>query len=128
VPRCIQLRNVRPVHFVPAERVKVRAERTHVDGAVWRKRDGVDAEERVGNAVHGICDGADVGYGAENVGGVGAGDEGGVLGEEGFERLGGKVRVYGGVGWRPEFEGDVEGFGEEDPGGDIGFVVDGAGG
>jgi hypothetical protein len=128
VPRRIQLRNVRPVHFIPTKRVEVRAERAHVDGAVGREGDGVDAEECVGDAVDGVGDGADVGDGAENVGGVRAGDEGGVWGEQGLEGGGGQVRSSGGVGGRPKFEGDVESGGEEDPGGDVGFVVDGAGG
>jgi len=117
---------MRPIHFVPTERIEVRTKRTDVNGAVGRKGHGVDAEERVGDAVHGVCDRADVGYGAEDVRGVRAGDEGGMGGEEGFERFGGQVRVCGGVDRRPEFEGDVEGGGEEDPGGDVGFVVDGA--
>lgn len=117
---------MRPIYLVPAERVEVRAKRAHVDGSVRRKGDGVDTEKGVGNAVDGGRDGGNVGYGAEDVGGVGAGDESGVLGEERLERFGGQMWVCGGVGGRPEFEGDVEGGGEEDPGGDVGFVVDGA--
>lgn len=57
--------------------------------------DAVDAEEGAWDGVDGVREGADVVDGAEDVGGVGAGHELGLGGEQRLERLGRELGVGG---------------------------------
>lgn len=141
--RGVQDCNVRAVHLVPAESVEIDFERFDVDVAVRGERDAVDAEERVRiGAVDERGEGADVVDTAEDVGGVRAGYESGVRGQEGAEVgwcqeeevvvvvRGG--RGGGGGGGRrgrrdegPPFDGDVGVVGcQAHPGGEVRFVVE----
>jgi hypothetical protein len=73
--------------------------------------------------VHGGGDGFDVADRAEDVGGVGAGDELRLRAQQTFESLGVEVRVLL-VGRVPPDEFGAAPFGELDPAGDVGFVVE----
>ena len=89
-----------------------------------RERHAVDTEHRARNLVHDRGYGFDVRYPAQYVGGVGASHQAGFVRHQGLEVGGQELGVRGG-GRLPPFK--IEGFlgGELDPGGDVGFVVEG---
>ncbi|KAB8343011.1 hypothetical protein FH972_022605 [Carpinus fangiana] len=65
--------------------------------------------------------------GAQDVARVGAGDEACLGGQQGLKGVGGELRVRGrGCGRLPPLELQLEVLGEGDPGGNVGFVVEGA--
>jgi len=73
-------------YLVPRKRIEINPELLDVDLAVGRVGDGVNADERIGvPAVHLLGDGLDVVDGAEDVAGVGAGDQSGPVTEQAVE-------------------------------------------
>lgn len=123
--RSVQRGDVRAVQLVPRERVEIDAQVLHIDGAVGGIRHGVDAEQGAGDAVHGGGDGLDIADGAEDVGSVGASDEFRLLAQQALERFGIEVRVLLVIGGAfPPDQFGAAPFGQLDPAGDVGFVVE----
>lgn len=120
----IQHRDMRAEQFVPREAVEIDAERLHVDGPVRRISDRIDAQQRARDLVHGLSNRRDVGDAAEDVGGVCACHQTSLVGQQLLEVGGEELGIGGAVAGLPpdDFEGAP--FGDLDPGGDVGFVVE----
>lgn len=114
---------MRAVQLVPGEGVEVDAEVLDVDGAVRSVGYGVDAEEGAGDGVHGGGDGFDVADRAEDVGSVGASNQFSFVAQQALESLSVEVRVLL-VRRVPPDEFGAAPFGQLDPAGDVGFVVE----
>ena len=114
---------MRAVDFVPAEGVEIDVEGFDIDGPVGCVGHAVDAEQGAGNGVDEVGDGAKGRNAAKNIGGVSAGYEAGVGGEEGEKGGFFQMRVGAGGGF-PPFKGQMQGRGQRYPGGDIGFMVE----
>lgn len=94
-----------------------------VDGAMRSVGYGVDAEESARDGVHGGGEGFDVADRAEDVGSVGASHQFRFVAQQVLESLSVEVRVLH-VGRVPPDDFGAAPFGQLDPAGDVGFVVE----
>lgn len=122
----VHRRHVRAVQLVPAEAVDVRSQQADVDGAVRGVGYGIHTQEGAAVLVDDLGQRANISDRTEDVGSVGCGYEFCFGGQQGEEGGGCEFRVgFGGVVFTlpPDDFGPAP-FGELDPGGDVGFVVE----
>ena len=112
-------------HLVPRKRVEVYPEAFDVHLPVRRVCNTIDAQHRAGHCVHFVRNTPDIVDGAEDVTRVRTRHQLRLLAQQRSQILGRQLQIAGLGGGRPPFEGQVSDFGEADPGGDVGFVIDG---
>lgn len=111
-------------HLVPRKRVEVYPEAFDVHLPMRRVCNPVDAQHRARHCVHFVRYAPDIVDRAKDVTRVCARHQLRLLAQQRSQILGRQLQIARLGGGRPPFESQIPDFGEADPGGDVGFVID----